>query len=62
MRTTRAKVAWDQVCLPKKKGWEGLGIKRITKWNKFALLKHVWNLCNDSDGLTWSTWIRSTLL
>ena len=28
MRTTGAKVTWDQVCLPKKEG--GLGIKRIT--------------------------------
>jgi len=60
MRTTKAKVAWDQVCLPKKEG--GLGIKRITKWNKIALLKHIWNLCNDSDGSIWSTWIRSNLL
>jgi len=40
-------VAWDQVCLPKKEG--GLRIKRITEWNKIALLKHIWNLCNDSD-------------
>jgi len=60
MRTTRVKVAWDQVCLPKKEG--GLGIKRITEWNKIALLKHIWNLCNDSDGSIWSTWIRSNLL
>jgi hypothetical protein len=29
MRTTRAKVAWDQVCLSKKEG--GLGIKMITE-------------------------------
>ncbi|KAJ6907746.1 hypothetical protein NC651_018243 [Populus alba x Populus x berolinensis] len=49
-----------QVCLPKKEG--GLGIKRITEWNKIALLKHIWNLCNDSDGSIWSTWIRSNLL
>jgi hypothetical protein len=60
MRTTGAKVAWDQVCLPKKEG--GLGIKSITEWNKIALLKHIWNLCNDSDGSIWSTWIRSNLL
>ena len=51
MRTNGAKVAWDQVCLPKKEG--GLGIKRITEWNKIALLKHIWNLCNDSDGSIW---------
>jgi len=60
MRTTGAKVAWDQVCLPKKEG--GSGIKRITEWNKIALLKHIWNLCNDLDGSIWSTWIRSNLL
>jgi hypothetical protein len=40
----------------------GLGIKRITEWNKIALLKHIWNLCNDSDGSIWSTSIRSNLL
>ena len=60
MRTTGAKVAWDETCLPKKEG--GLGIKRITEWNKIALLKHIWNLCNDSDGSIWSPWIRSNLL
>jgi hypothetical protein len=60
MRNTGAKVAWDQVCLPKKKG--GLEIKRITEWNKIALLKHIWNLCNDLDGSIWSAWIRSNLL
>jgi len=60
MRTIGAKVAWDQVCLPKKEG--GLGIKGIKEWNKIALLKHIWNLCNDSDGSIWSTWIRFNLL
>jgi hypothetical protein len=59
MRTIGAKVAWDQVS--SKKGG-GLGIKRITEWNKIALVKHIWNLCNDSDGSIWSTWIRSNLL
>jgi len=39
MRTTGAKVVWDQVCLLKKEG--GLGIKRIPEWNKIALLKHI---------------------
>jgi hypothetical protein len=60
MRTTEAKVAWEQICLPNKEG--GLGIKRIIKWNKIALLKHIWNLCNDSDGSILSNWIRSNLL
>jgi hypothetical protein len=60
MRTTGAKVAWDQVCLPKQEG--GLGIKRIKEWSKIALLKHIRNLCNDSDGSFWSTWIRFNLL
>jgi len=40
----------------------GLGIKRITKWNKIALLKHIWNMCNDLDRSIWSPWIRSNLL
>jgi hypothetical protein len=40
----------------------GLGIKKITEWNEIALLKLIWNLCNNSDGSIWSTWIRSNLL
>jgi hypothetical protein len=50
MRTTGAKVVWDQVCLLKKKG-RGLGIKTITEWNNIALLKHIWNLCNNKRWL-----------
>ena len=38
-----AKVAWENVCLPKREG--GLGIKDVDSWNKAATLKHLWHLC-----------------
>ena len=60
MSIIRVKVVWDQVCFLKKEG--GLGIKRITEWNKIVLLKYIWNLCNDSDGLIWFIWIRFNFL
>ena len=37
MSTTRAKVAWDQVCLPRKEG--GLGIKRIHRMEQDCLVE-----------------------
>jgi len=60
MRTTGAKSGLGSSMSSERK--RGLGIKRITEWNKIALLKRIWNLCNDLDGSIWSTWIRSNLL
>jgi hypothetical protein len=65
MKTTGAKVAWDRFVETHSKSSKkeaGLGIKWITELNEIALLKHIWNLCNDSDGSICFTWIRSNLL
>jgi len=42
----KAKVSWEKICVPKKEG--GLGLKRIGAWNKAAMLRHIWNLFDQS--------------
>lgn len=44
-----AKVAREDVCLPKKEG--GLGIRRLKYCNKAAILKHIWLLFSDKETL-----------
>lgn len=36
------KIAWKDVCMPKKEG--GLGIKLLKEWNKALMAKHLWNI------------------
>ena len=38
----KAVVAWSQMVLPFTKG--GLNLRDMYKWNKNAILKHLWNL------------------
>lgn len=54
-----AKVAWDEVCLPKDE--RGLGIRRLQDCNKAAMLKHIWLLFSDKEAL-WCRWVHSTFL
>lgn len=51
-----AKVAWKEVCTPKKSG--GLGIKDLVSWNKALMIRHIWNLYSGVDSL-WVRWINS---
>jgi len=39
---SKAKVSWENLCFPKKKG--GLGIKRVDVWNQASMLNHIWSL------------------
>ncbi|GKB65004.1 hypothetical protein Tco_0921190, partial [Tanacetum coccineum] len=48
----RAKVAWS-VCFPKSEG--GLGLKLLNKWNEVLLIKHIWKLVSNQEGL-WVKW------
>ncbi|XP_019264656.1 PREDICTED: uncharacterized protein LOC109242255 [Nicotiana attenuata] len=48
----KALVSWTQLCWPKTAG--GLNITDIVTWNKAAILKQMWNLCNKKDRL----WIK----
>nr|GEU99253.1 hypothetical protein [Tanacetum cinerariifolium] len=38
----KAKIAWANVCKPKKEG--GLRVKDLPVWNKAMLAKHIWNI------------------
>ncbi|KAJ9536710.1 hypothetical protein OSB04_un000095 [Centaurea solstitialis] len=51
----KSKVAWDMVC--KQIACGGLGIRRISAWNRALLAKHVWDLCSRRNSL-WVTWIH----
>nr|GEV45003.1 hypothetical protein [Tanacetum cinerariifolium] len=42
MRWGKAKVAWEDVCLPRKEG--GLGIPRLVMFNKVLISTHIWSL------------------
>ncbi|GKV04889.1 hypothetical protein SLEP1_g16984 [Rubroshorea leprosula] len=51
-------VAWDDVCVPRKEG--GLGVKQLLHWNKAALGKLVWNICQHQESL-WVKWAQVVL-
>ncbi|KAL0297680.1 UNVERIFIED_CONTAM: LINE-1 reverse transcriptase [Sesamum radiatum] len=50
-----AKVAWDQVCRPKKEG--GLGFRSIFVMNQALMLKHLWKLIQHDSSSVWVNWI-----
>ena len=55
-----AKVAWDNVCKPKKEG--GLGLKSLTNLNSILNMKHVWNLLFNPSQSLWASWIHTYML
>ncbi|XP_022003043.1 uncharacterized protein LOC110900463 [Helianthus annuus] len=52
----RAKVAWKDVCLPKKEG--GLGIRSIADVNKALITNHIWSIITKRKSL-WVNWLHS---
>ncbi|XP_021837093.2 uncharacterized protein [Spinacia oleracea] len=52
----KARVAWENLCLPKTCG--GWNLKDVTTWNKVAVLKHCWALSMKQDGL-WVKWMHT---
>lgn len=60
MNKHKARIAWDDVCVPKDEG--GLGIMRSKEWNVAATLKHIWNLCNLRNKTMWVCWVRTYLI
>jgi len=57
--SAKAKVAWSDVCFPKKEG--GLGLKNLEVWNRTSILRHIWNLFACA-GSIWVAWIKMCLL
>ena len=55
----KAKVAWDEVCLPKQEA--GLGIRRLVDSSKVFVLSLIWRLLTNSCSL-WVAWTRRNLL
>lgn len=52
----KALIAWDKLCWPKSNG--GLQFLDIYTWNKAAIGKLLWNVCQKKDKL-WVAWIHS---
>ncbi|KAJ0770489.1 putative RNA-directed DNA polymerase [Helianthus annuus] len=51
----RAKVAWNDVCLPKNEG--GLGIRSIADVNKSLMANHIWSIITKRESI-WVRWIH----
>ncbi|XP_058211744.1 uncharacterized protein LOC131323927 [Rhododendron vialii] len=56
LKHSGAKVKWDQICCLKEEG--GLGFRRIKKWNRASMLRHLWALCKKADTL-WVKWMHT---
>lgn len=52
----KAKVAWKSICLPKAEG--GLGIRKLTLWNKALMMSQIWKILSHKESL-WVKWIHS---
>lgn len=57
--STKAKVAWRDVCSPLEEG--GLGVRALTEVNTVSSLKLIWRLLNGSQSL-WVDWVRKYLM
>ncbi|KAL1201844.1 putative ribonuclease H protein [Cardamine amara subsp. amara] len=53
------KVSWESVCSPKHSG--GLGLRRLSDWNRVLTLKLIW-LIFSAGGSLWVSWIRHNLI
>ncbi|KAJ9536546.1 hypothetical protein OSB04_un000298 [Centaurea solstitialis] len=51
----RCKVAWTTICKPLESG--GLGVKRLSVWNRALLTKNLWAILSRANTL-WVQWIR----
>ncbi|KAG7556371.1 hypothetical protein ISN44_As11g024100 [Arabidopsis suecica] len=59
LNTKKAKVAWKDVCKPKKEG--GLGLRSISEANKVSCLKLLWRILSAHSSL-WVNWVRRYLI
>lgn len=57
--TSRAKIAWEEVCCPREEG--GLGIRRVKDVSTVFMLKLIWRLFSNTASL-WVSWVRRYLL
>ncbi|GKB29207.1 putative reverse transcriptase domain, reverse transcriptase zinc-binding domain protein [Tanacetum coccineum] len=52
----KAKVAWDDICLPKSEG--GLGLRSLDLFNMALMTTHIWNIVSNKESL-WVRWIHT---
>ncbi|GJV85890.1 putative RNA-directed DNA polymerase [Tanacetum coccineum] len=52
----KAKVAWDDICLPKREG--GLGLRSLEVFNLALMTTHIWNIVSNKESL-WVRWIHT---
>ncbi|GJZ44210.1 hypothetical protein Tco_0591465, partial [Tanacetum coccineum] len=45
----KAKVAWDDICLPKCEG--GLGLRSLDLFNMALMTTHIWNIVSNKESL-----------
>lgn len=57
--TTKAKVRWEDVCLPKHEG--GLGVRKLVDTSRVFALRLIWRL-HENSGSLWVAWTRHYLL
>ncbi|GJS91979.1 reverse transcriptase domain-containing protein [Tanacetum coccineum] len=48
-RRGKAKVAWDDICLPKQEG--GLGLRNLEVFNIALMTTHIWNIVSSKESL-----------
>ncbi|GJU88244.1 putative reverse transcriptase domain, reverse transcriptase zinc-binding domain protein, partial [Tanacetum coccineum] len=51
----KAKVSWEDICLPKREG--GLGIRCLEVFNIALMTTHIWNIVSNKESL-WVRWIH----
>lgn len=59
LESKRAPIAWEKVYFPRLQG--ELGLRNILVWNKYALLKHLWDIARKKDRL-WVLWVHEYLI
>ena len=59
LNPNKAKVSWDEICIPKKEG--GLGLRSLREANEVSSVKLIWRLLSSQDSL-WVKWTRMNLL
>ncbi|GKE99539.1 hypothetical protein Tco_0022890, partial [Tanacetum coccineum] len=59
MRKGKAKVAWEDVYLPKNEG--GLGIRHLEAFNKALITSYIWSLLTLKESF-WVKWIQTSKL
>ncbi|GJR54177.1 homeodomain-like protein [Tanacetum coccineum] len=56
LKRGKAKVAWNDICLPKQEG--GLGLLNLEVFNLALMTTHIWNIVTNKESL-WVRWIHA---